>query len=268
MSSFRLKVLVADDSATIHLIFADIAEGSSIPFDMVRADDGRQCIDLLSRGGFNLAFIDVSMPELSGIEAVSMARNAGNKTFVALMSSSGGEKRLALARQLKVYEYLAKPFSADAVVSILKTYSRVAVPTQALVVDDSATVRRIVKKVLANSIFNIDCTEAGNGEAALECSESGEFDVVFLDCNMPGLDGLETLERMIEHDPAVKVVMMTAERNEQRRAWALDRGAFAFLQKPFNSADIDRELHAIFGLKLPMLAASKGAAKDEPAAVA
>jgi CheY-like chemotaxis protein len=268
MSSFRLKVLVADDSATIHSIFAGIAEGSPIPFDIIRAVDGKQTIDLLNQGGFNLAFVDVNMPELSGIESVNRARDAGNKTFVTLMSTNVGESCLRLARQLKVYEFLAKPFTAGAVMDIMKTYRRVTVPTEALIVDDSATVRRIVMKVLANTIFNIDCTEAGNGEAALEHCESGAFDVVFLDCNMPGLNGLETLERMIEHDPAVKVVMMSGERNEQRRIWALDRGAFAFLQKPFYSVDVDRELHAIFGLKRPMLAATRGPGKDEAAAVA
>ena len=47
--------------------------------------------------------------------------------------------------------------------------------------------------------------------------------------------------------------MMTSERNETRRKWALDRGAFAFLYKPFNAIDIDRELHALFGLRMPLL---------------
>ena len=72
---------------------------------------------------------------------------------------------------------------------ILKTYCRVTVPSNALVVDDSATVRRIIKKVLASSIFNIDVTDAADGQAALDLCDSGEFDVVFLDCNMPGLPG-------------------------------------------------------------------------------
>jgi len=83
--------------------------------------------------------------------------------------------------------------------------------------------------VLANSIFNIDVTEAGNGEAALEHCDNGEFDVVFLDSNMPGLPGTQTLERLLERDPGVKVIMISGERNEERRKWALDRGAFTFL---------------------------------------
>jgi DNA-binding NtrC family response regulator len=161
---------------------------------------------------------------------------------------------MQLAQQLKVYEFLAKPFSAEQVHAILKTYCRVTAPSNVLVVDDSATVRRIVRKVFANSIFNIDVTEAGDGETALAYCDSGEFDAVFLDCNMPGLPGTETLERLIERDPGVRVIMISGERNEARRKWALDRGAFAFLYKPFNASDIDRELHALFGLTPPQLA--------------
>lgn len=255
MIGFKLKVLVADDSKLVHDVFQQISAHSPIPFDVISADDGQQAWDVLHRGGVHLAFIDVNMPQMSGMEAVGKARNAGNKTFVTLMSANANQRRMQLAQTLRVYDFLAKPFAPEAVLSILKTYCRVTVPSNALVVDDSATVRRIINKVLANSIFNIDVTEAGNGQAALDHCDNGEFDVVFLDCNMPGLPGTQTLERLIERDPGVKVIMISGERNDERRKWALDRGAFAFLYKPFNAADIDRELHALFGLRRPMLAA-------------
>jgi hypothetical protein len=58
--------------------------------------------------------------------------------------------------------------------------------------------------------------------------------------------------------------MMSGERNEERRRWALDRGAIAFLYKPFYPADIDRELHKLFDLKMPMLASAED---TEPAAM-
>jgi hypothetical protein len=48
--------------------------------------------------------------------------------------------------------------------------------------------------------------------------------------------------------------MISGERNDTRRDWALGRGAQAFLYKPFNAFDIDRELHALFGLRMPQLA--------------
>ena len=108
--------------------------------------------------------------------------------------------------------------------------------------------------MFTSSIFNIDVTEAGDGQSALDHCDNGEFDVIFLDCNMPGLPGTQTLERLLERDPGVKVIMISGERDEVPRKWALDRGAFAFLYKPFNAVDIDRELHRLFGLRRPLLA--------------
>lgn len=254
MSGFKLKVLVADDSKLVLDVFHQISAHSPIPFDVIPAEDGQQTWDLLNEGSVHLAFIDVNMPQMSGMEAVNKARTGGNKTFVTLMSANANQRRMQLAQQLRIYEFLAKPFASEDVLGILKTYCRVTVPSNALVVDDSQTVRRIINKVLANSIFNIDVTEAGDGLSAVDHCDNGEFDVVFLDCNMPGLPGTQTLERLLERDPGVKVIMISGERNEERRKWALDRGAFAFLYKPFNAADIDRELHALFGLRRPVLA--------------
>lgn len=254
MPQDKFKVLVADDSATVHSLFAEIARNSPIPIELVHAHDGRECMEKLD-DTVRLAFIDVNMPEMSGMDAVGAARSIGNKTFVTLMSANANTRRRQLALQLKVYEFLAKPFTPEQVLDILATYRRVTTPTRALIVDDSATVRRIIRRVLASSIFDIEPTDASDGASALAFCESGDFDVVFLDCNMPGLDGLETLERLRQRDANVKAIMITGDRNEIWRRLALARGAVAFLYKPFYPADIDRELHAIFGLRMPELAA-------------
>jgi CheY-like chemotaxis protein len=254
MSRFRLKVLVADDATAIHSVFANIAANSSIPFDLVTARNGRECMEALTGGRINVAFIDVNMPEMNGMDAVDGARRIGTKTFITLMSTSVNKRRLQLARQLKVYDMLLKPFAPADVIAVLQTYCRVTVPSQALIVDDSATVRQIIKRVLANSIFEVDPTEAGDGDTALAYCQNARFDVVFLDCNMPGLDGIETLSRLLARDPTVKVVMISGEASEERRRRAFNAGAVAFLQKPFFPADIDRELHAIFGLRIPGIA--------------
>ena len=109
MTAFRLKVLVADDSKLVHDVFHQISAHSTIPFDVVSAEDGQQTWDALNRGGIHLAFIDVNMPEMSGMEAVGKARTGGNKTFVTLMSANANQRRMQIAQQLRVYEFLASP---------------------------------------------------------------------------------------------------------------------------------------------------------------
>jgi CheY-like chemotaxis protein len=249
-----LKILIADDSAAIHEIFGVLAKGSTIPFEMIHASNGQECLELLKHDQCNMAFIDVNMPGMTGIEAVGAARLDGIKTFVVLMSSNPSEQRLQLARHLKVYDFLRKPFARADFQRILHTYHKMIARTRALIVDDSATVRRLINKVVSASLFNIDVTEASDGKTALELCETGEFKVIVLDCNMPGLNGLETLERLAKQETKTKVIMMSGERSDDLELRALTGGALAFLRKPFFAADIDRELHKAFGLKLPLLA--------------
>jgi CheY-like chemotaxis protein len=253
MAAYSIKMLVADDSRTIQLFFKNVVDQSSMPIELMTADTGRECMLLLEQGGVDLAFIDVSMPEMSGMEAVSRVRFKGNKTFVILMSGKVDARRYEVARQIKAYEYLIKPFSAADIESILKTYQRVSVRMRTLIVDDSRTIRFVIKRVLERSVFRLAIEEAANGERAI-ARLNDVFDLVFLDYNMPGLDGLDTLERIRANSPDTKIIMISAERNEDNVRKALDRGAVTFLHKPFFARDVDRALHTALGLKVPDLA--------------
>jgi CheY-like chemotaxis protein len=253
MADSPIRMLVADDSATVHKVFRKTLQHAGFPIEMVEAGDGRDCLRLLGSGEFGLAFIDVFMPEMSGLEALDKARFMGNKTFVTLMSAYPNQRCLKLARELQAYEFLFKPFGRSDIEAILHTYRRACRPMRALIVDDSPTQRRIVSRVLARSVFRIEIEESGDGGAALERCASRGFDLVFLDCNMPGLDGIETLARLRERDTQTRVVMISAARDKAREREALARGAAAFLHKPFYPNQVDSLLHDLFGLRSPRL---------------
>ena len=249
-----IRMLVADDVQAIRHIFRHIATRSCGLIDLVEAADGRECVKLLSRGDIDLAFVDVYMPEMSGLDALRGARHLGVKTFVTLMSGSpDSDQFMELARQLNAYEFLRKPFGVRQVENIIETYRRVVGATKVLIVDDSMTVRKVVQRVLAASVFNMDCYEAPDGETALAYCERVKFDVVFLDCNMPGLDGLATLDRLRLRNLDALVVMISGDRDKNYEVRAIKRGAAAFLAKPFGPRDVDAVLHMLFGLKLPSL---------------
>jgi two-component system, chemotaxis family, chemotaxis protein CheY len=193
------------------------------------------------------------MPELSGTEAFWSARKLGVKTFVTLMSSPPAAEAVDMAIKLRAYEFLFKPFTVNDALGIMKTYNHISSPTKVLIVDDSSAVRQIVQKIVQGSMFNCEITEAGDGETALTLCRTSEFDAVFLDRNMPGMDGLSTMKRLQLIQSSLKIVMISAERNLAKEKQALDSGACAFLQKPFHSEDVDRVLHAAFGLRSPNL---------------
>ncbi|MGH6768752.1 MAG: response regulator [Xanthobacteraceae bacterium] len=253
MQQRTVSMLVADDSHLMQQIFLEAARASKLPLRVSSTDNGRDCLTLLSGGNIDLAFIDVHMPELSGTEAFWAARKQGIQTFVTLMSNPPSTEAVEMARRLKAYEFLFKPFSVGDAVAIIKTFNRLTSSSKVLIVDDSSTVRQIVQKVVKGSMFKCDITEAGDGDTALNLCRTTDFDVVFLDCNMPGLSGLSTMKRLTIMQSALKIVMISSEHDPATENEAMDCGACAFLHKPFHSEDVDRVLHAAYGLRSPTL---------------
>lgn len=251
--SQNIRMLVADDSTSIHAIFREAVANRTCPFLVIETDNGRECMNLLGRGNIDIAFIDVYMPQMSGLEALTNARFMGNKAFVTLMSGRTDERCFELARELNAYEFLTKPFQLGDVHAIIKSFERTRLPMRALIVDDSATVRGIIRHVLDRSIFRFDVEEVRDGEAAVARCCCAQFDLVFLDCNMPGLDGIATLGQLRQRNESAKVVMISGERNEHREREAMALGAAAFLHKPFYATAVDGLVHQMFGLRPPKL---------------
>jgi CheY-like chemotaxis protein len=253
------KVLIADDASTVHRHIRD-ALPQEYAGHMVHAFDGVECLQALDHG-VDLAFIDVHMPTMGGMDALWAARIAGNKTFVTLISGRANRRCIDLARQLEAYEFLTKPFRNTDIAAILSTYQRVSTPMQVLLVDDSSLSLKVMRKVLANSIFHLNIAEAHSGTEAVSRCGAETFDVVFLDVNMPGLNGLATLLRLMQANPHAKVVMISAEYNPAREREAFKLGATAMMRKPFFPTEIDAVLHRIFGLQSPKLA-TEGCIRD------
>ncbi len=251
-----VRMLVADDSRTVQAFFQNVADRGVRTIEIVTADTGGECLAHLESGQIDVAFVDVNMPEMSGMEAVGRARFKGCRSFVALMSGRGDEMRFEVARQLGVYEYLVKPFTAADVERVLATFWRVMTPLRTLIVDDSKTIRSVIRRVLSRSTFRLGIEQASSGEVALKRFDAGGFDLVFLDYNMPGLDGAATLARIRTIEPHARVIMISATRDEGRVKATMEAGASAFLFKPFFAADVDRALHMALGLKIPHLLAN------------
>jgi two-component system chemotaxis response regulator CheY len=103
-----------------------------------------------------------------------------------------------------------------------------------LVVDDSPTIRRMVRAALgplSNATFN----EAGSGLRAIETLAMEPAQIVILDLNMPDMHGLDVIRFLRSHDRyrSLPVIVLTTRGDESSRQAALEAGASAYLTKPF-----------------------------------
>ncbi|MCL1827887.1 MAG: response regulator [Oscillospiraceae bacterium] len=101
-----------------------------------------------------------------------------------------------------------------------------------LIIDDSELSRFIVREALEEAGHTI-VGDASDGAEGFEKFKELRPDITTLDITMPVMDGIETLERILEIDPNAKVIMLSASAQNSKISEALILGAFEFLQKPF-----------------------------------
>ena len=114
--------------------------------------------------------------------------------------------------------------------------------TKILVVDDEASIRRLVRSYLENETFEV--LEADNGEQAVALARSVQPDLIVLDVGLPGLDGVEVL-RTIRTFSDVCVVMLTARSEEVDKLIGLSVGADDYLTKPFSPRELVARIKAV-----------------------
>ncbi|MBI5625011.1 MAG: response regulator [Elusimicrobia bacterium] len=107
-----------------------------------------------------------------------------------------------------------------------------------LVVDDDAAVRRIIRRVLEPLGYEV--IEIADGADAVLMVETYRPRLVLLDIHMPRLDGIAVADELSQAHPGVAVVMVTGDATEPREQLARERGAAAFLAKPFESDSLKR----------------------------
>ncbi len=116
----------------------------------------------------------------------------------------------------------------------------------ALVVDDFATMRRIIKKVLKDLQFG-DVVEADNGAEALKILRSSKIDLIVSDWNMPEMGGLELLKlvRGDEQLKAIPFLMVTAEAQKENIMEAVKAKVSNYVVKPFTAAILEEKITKI-----------------------
>jgi len=127
-----------------------------------------------------------------------------------------------------------------------------------LVVDDEKSQREILEMILSEEGY--DVTTAASGEAALKFAKDRRFDLALTDLKMTGMDGIELLQQLLAYDSSIIVILLTAHGSIESAKEALRRGAFDYLEKPYDKAalleTINRALDRLDAIDSEIISAS------------
>ncbi|MGD8699698.1 MAG: sigma-54 dependent transcriptional regulator [Gemmatimonadales bacterium] len=105
-----------------------------------------------------------------------------------------------------------------------------------LVIEDDEVLRQLLIDVLSDQDYEVEAAETG--EEGLHAMEQDVFDIVLLDINLPGMDGMDVLRLVPARQPDAQVVMMTAFGTVDTAVEAMKQGAFDYINKPFSTDEL------------------------------
>ena len=273
-----MRALIVDDSKPSRSIVARVLR--ELGFDCVEAAHGGEALEALAATPRpDLVTVNLHMPVMDGLELVRRMRASPTlrQVRVLMVSSESDKDRVAAAIAAGANDFLAKPFSADALARKLVGLGLRADaagggrgPIRVLVVDDSATIRNVLSSTLAADPDLQIAGTAVNGQVALAAIAAGPPDIVLLDVEMPILDGISTLREIRRSHPKLPVLMFSSltERGSQATLDALLAGANDYVAKPagLDAADVARRIREDVIGKIKALVPRGGGGAPRPAA--
>ena len=241
-----LRVLVVDDEQeSLELVAEILRSGRYTP---VTASSGKQALELLSAPGVDAVVLDLLMPEMDGFEVLKHIRSDPKLRNVPLFVLTAKDLTASdldqLSEQVEALFTKSGQWRRELLARIRNAVERRrALGRRKIVVaDDSAESREFIRDALASRNFEI--TEAVNGEDALAKIREVRPDVVFMDIQMPILDGYAALRalRGIPEFAKLPVVALTAFAMHGDRDKALAAGFDAYVSKPVDPRSLRVQL--------------------------
>jgi two-component system, sensor histidine kinase and response regulator len=256
--AFAGAVLIGEDQAdTREFLARFLREAGCAP--VVEAASGRELLAAARGTRFDLLLVDWRMPELDGLAAIAEIRAAERvagqpRTPVVVVTASAlpDEREHCLAAGADAV--VEKPVDLDSLAAVLRRWLRAPTPGAAaappaggarravLVADDHAGNRQLLKEMLEEEGF-ARVEAVATGLEAVAAWEQGIYDVLLLDWQMPGLDGLGALRhiRALERElgrPRTAVVIVTGRLGDAERAACVAAGADAWVAKPYSPHEL------------------------------
>jgi len=256
-----IRALVVDDNEINRLILRETLSGWGMV--VVMAEDGEACLEALATADrqeepFQLILLDGCMPGMDGFDTAHEIKTRFghlNQTMM-LLSSDDTERNFRRSKELGIVSNLLKPIrrrdlreaievalgkAAPAADEVLKKKKEEAGPQQILLVEDNADNQLLFSAFLKQTPHRVDIAE--NGKVGVEKFTTGEFDLVFMDMEMPVMDGY-TATRMIrkweseKNRNPVPIIALTAHALKGKEQESLKSGCTSHMTKPFKKNEL------------------------------
>jgi PAS domain S-box-containing protein len=286
------RTLIVDDNATNRMILNHYLTHWGL--DVGQVENGQAALDELELAHrfnqpYDLVILDMHMPVMDGLTlAGKLVENPCFTKIPRILLSSGtlvGEDQrrtfglkhslLKPVRQSQLFEAIADSLSTNKAEETAHTAPEAVLPDyhdkKILVVEDNKVNQKVIHGLLAK--FKVDPVVADNGQLALDLLADRTFDLIFMDCQMPVLDGYETTaairSREQQNGSAPQIIVaLTAHAVTGEREKCLAAGMDDYLSKPIRRDQLANVLASWLGKKITAVSGEHPAYSELPSRIA
>ncbi len=256
-----LQVLVVDDNVVNQKLAAKMLQKLGHQVDI--AVNGELGFEQIKNKKYDIVFMDCQMPVMDGYTATGSVRNwepKGTRLPIIAMTANAmtGDREKCLAAGMD--DYMTKPFKRADFERNISTWVAAPQPPaekkatdsvgaeglRVLVVDDNVVNQKLASKFLQKLGHKVDIVS--NGLLAVKQVEAETYDIVFMDCQMPEMDGYtatRTIRGTETGDERLPIVAMTANAMTGDRENCLAAGMDHYITKPFKQADFSDAISSL-----------------------
>ena len=222
MTTRQPTILIVDDDPEVADTLAYIVKQRGHEVEI--AYDGEWAVHLASKRNFDIAFIDILLPGMNGVECFIKFRKLCPKAVVFMMTGYASEHLAALALQNGASDVLRKPVLPEDILAKIGRSAKHAV----LVVDDDREVCSSFCSMLRKSGWN--CEAAPDGETAIKMASARAYGAMILDLKLPDISGIEVFSKLREAGITIPTLVVTGHDRDYPRM--TDPAVHGYLLKP------------------------------------
>ncbi|MDO8466412.1 MAG: bacteriohemerythrin [Gallionella sp.] len=263
------KALIVDDSATMRSTLNAILVSADIEV-IGLLHNGVKLLQTIAQSSPDIVCLDYNLPGVNGLELLKSIVSEHPQVAVVMITGEQEPDFRNAAAEAGAAGFIQKPFSQVQVVNELKSVihtrnllaranfhatknganklvPQASTNKTAVVADDSKTMRSLLSAILSSQ--NIDVlAEAANGNQAVELVVQHRPDIVCLDIDMPGKNGLDALAEIRHKAPSSKVFMITGITKRETVMEAVKHGVAGFITKPFSPEKVGKSITKALGV--------------------
>ncbi len=236
----KLKILVVDDDQDFAESLSEILDQKN--HDVTACFKPIEALEIFKNQKFDIAFLDVKMPKMNGVELFLKMKGIQSCAKVVLMTGYSMQSLLDQAIENNIFGIIHKPLNMQTITDYLNKAKNIGV---VLMVDDDDDFSQSIKEILDQKNYCVEI--ARTGEEAINILDKKDFNLLLLDLRLPKMNGFQVIQKLRSNNKLLPTIILSAYRIKYEKDLKIvsTEEQIMFMNKPVDMTELINKIEMV-----------------------